>query len=251
VDNKLRFSNRVDNYVRYRPGYPAAALDFLYSEIGLSGASIVADVGAGTGIFTRLLLERGTEVYAVEPNREMRLAAESVLSSCKVFHSVDGSAEETTLSDGSMDFVVSAQAFHWFDIPATKKEFERILKPSGQAVLIWNRRLSDTGRFASEYELLLRTYGRDYATVNHTNLGKEQFSAFFLEGEYRLRSFDYQQIFDWEGLKGRLLSSSYCPLPGEEAYEALLMALQSLFTEAQKDGTIAFDYSTDVYYGQV
>lgn len=251
TDNKERFSNRVSNYARYRPGYPKAAIDLLYEELGFAKAEAVADVGAGTGIFTATLLERGTKVFAVEPNAAMRQAAEEAHGANPGFQSVDGSAEETTLPSASVDFVVCAQAFHWFDIAGTKAEFRRILKPDGQAALIWNRRLPDVDTFNIEYEALIRTYGNDYAEVNHNNLRPEHFAAFFRDGAYEVRSFDHEQTFDLERLRGRLLSSSYCPLPGEPGHEPLMAALDELFEREAKDGTVAFRFSTDVFYGRV
>jgi len=250
-DSKRIFSDRVDNYVLYRPGYPVEALDFLYDRLGFAQASTIADVGSGTGIFTKYLLDRGNEVFAVEPNPDMRRAAESKLSGYERFRSVDGAAEGTTLADGAVEGIVSAQAFHWFDIPAAKREFARILKPEGYAALVWNRRRNDVGRFAKEYEGLLKRYGRDYEKVNHNNLGHEQFASFFRNGAYEKASFPHLQPYDAEGLKGRTLSASYCPLPGEANYEPLMAALDDLFARTAKDGTVAFEYVTEVYFGHV
>ncbi|MCI3919463.1 class I SAM-dependent methyltransferase [Paenibacillus sp. TRM 82003] len=251
TDSKERFSNRVAHYTKYRPGYPKAAIDFLYETVGFTEAEAVADVGAGTGIFTATLLERGTFVYAVEPNPDMRRAAEAALAGTDGFVPVPGSAEETSLPAGSVDFVVCAQAFHWFDIARTKAEFARILRPDGVVALIWNRRRPDVDAFNREYEALVRTYGNDYAEVNHNNLGPEHFEAFFRDGAYEMRTFEHLQTFDRERLRGRLLSSSYCPLPGEAGYEPLMSAMDDLFDREATDGTVAFQYATEIYYGRV
>ncbi|WP_309122992.1 class I SAM-dependent methyltransferase [Paenibacillus sp.] len=250
-DSKQRFSDRVDNYVRYRPGYPVEAIDFLYERLGFGEAESIADIGAGTGIFTKLLLERGSSVVAVEPNPDMRRAAEAALSSYERYRSTDGSAEETSLADDAVDGIVSAQAFHWFDIPRVKREFGRILKPGGYTALVWNRRLTDTDDFAVEYDASLKRYGHDYEKVNHKNIQHEHFVSFFKEGEYEKAVFRHRQPYDLEGLKGRTLSSSYCPLPGEANYEPLMAALDELFARTSRDGFIAFEYETEVFYGQV
>ena len=155
TDSTQRFSDRVENYIRYRPSYPAQVLETLRSECGLSASSTVADIASGTGIFSRLLLEDGNRVYGVEPNREMRQAAERLLADFRGFMSIAGTAEATTLPDQSVEFATAAQAAHWFDLPKARKEFARILKPQGWAVLIWNERCTDTTPFLREYEELL------------------------------------------------------------------------------------------------
>jgi SAM-dependent methyltransferase len=250
-DNKQRFSDRVDHYVSYRPGYPVEMLDFLYKEVGFGSAASVADIGSGTGIFTKLLLDRGSAVFAVEPNREMRSAAESMLSDYERYVSVDGSAEETTLEAQSVGAIVSAQAFHWFDIPLAKREFGRILRPGGYTALVWNRRSTDADAFAVEYDALLKRYGNDYEKVNHKNLRHEHFAAFFANGAYERAAFPHRQPYDLDGLKGRTMSASYCPLPGEPGYEPLMDALDELFARTARDGVIAFEYETEVFYGQI
>src|SRR5581483_4013685 len=135
-----RFSSRVNDYVLYRPGYPAQILELLKTECGLTGDSEIADIASGTGIFTRMLLENGNRVFGVEPNDDMRKAGESFLASYRNFTSVAGTAEATTLADHSVDFVTAAQAAHWFHRERARKEFVRILRPGGWTVLIWNER---------------------------------------------------------------------------------------------------------------
>ncbi len=152
TDSKERFSNRVEDYVRYRPGYPRAVLDLLREECGFAPESVVADIGSGTGILTQMLLENGNVVYGVEPNAEMRAAGESLLQRYARFRSVAGSAEATTLPDASVDFVFVGQAFHWFEPKAARAEFERVLKPRGWVAVIWNERKKDATAFLREYE---------------------------------------------------------------------------------------------------
>ncbi len=166
-DATQRFSSRVSNYVRYRPGYPSAVLELLKHDCRLTPSAVIADVASGTGIFTRLLLENGNRVFAVEPNPEMRQAAEELLAGFPKFTSVSGSAEATTLAEHGVDFVTAAQAAHWFDREKARREFVRILKPGGWAVLLWNERLTDTTPFLRDYEKLLLTFATDYQEVRH------------------------------------------------------------------------------------
>lgn len=252
MDSKERFSNRVDTYVKYRPSYPKEAIDYLYDVAGLSAESEVADIGAGTGIFSRLLLERGIRrVTAVEPNQEMREAAEQALGRDPRFRAWPGAAEATGLPDGSIDFIVCAQAFHWFDRSAAQTEFRRILKLGGKAALIWNARLTHGTPFLESYERLLYQFGTDYAQVNHRNVPREALLAFFKEGGMREARFGNRQVCDWEGLKGRLLSSSYCPVPGHPNHEPLMEALRRLFDRSEQGGTVAIEYETEIYWGEV
>src|ERR1700678_1940440 len=168
-----RFSDRVENYVRYRPGYPPEVMQELKTECGLNPRHVVADVASGTGIWTRLLLENGNPVFGVEPNPEMREAGEGLLGAFPKFTSVAGAAEATTLADHSVDFVTAAQAAHWFDRAGARREFVRILKPGGWLVLLWNERLTDSTAFLREYEQLLLTYATDYQDIRHEHTTSE------------------------------------------------------------------------------
>jgi ubiquinone/menaquinone biosynthesis C-methylase UbiE len=196
ADPTKRFSDRVNNYIKYRPSYPPEVLDHLKEKCGLSPRSIIADVGAGTGIFTKLLLDRGYTVYAVEPNAPMLDAAIAELSPDKKFIPVDGTAEATTLPENSIDLIVCAQAFHWFNNENTKIEFKRILKVTGKAALIWNNRLINADEFSEEYDGLLKNDSVDYNKVNHQNIGNIDFEAFFKDGKYEVKKFPNVQVFD-------------------------------------------------------
>ncbi|MFD0717356.1 class I SAM-dependent methyltransferase [Paenibacillus sp. GCM10027626] len=253
MDSKIRFSNRVEQYVKYRPGYPAEGIDLLFGEAGFPTNGTIADVGSGTGKLTELLLERGPTVYAVEPNADMRLAAETLLRErySDRYISVGGSAERTELAERSVDAIAVAQAFHWFDLPQTRKEFARVLKPDGPVALIWNKRRVDSDAFAEEYDRLLFDYASDYDKVKHTRLGPEQYGAFFRDGDYTLRKFANRQLFNMEELAGRTASSSYTPLPGDERYAAFKAKLEELYARHERDGRVAFEYETEVYYGQI
>ena len=245
-----RFSDRVENYVRYRPGYPRQALDALRGECGLTSRDVIADIASGTGIWTRMLLENGNRVYAVEPNVDMREAGERLLTEFADFKSVDGSAEATTLLDASVDFVTAAQAAHWFDRGRTRHEFVRILKPSGWLVLLWNEREVDTTPFLRDYEQLLLTFGTDYEDVRHERT-TDSVNEFFDPLPYQERVFAMRQEFDYEGLEGRLLSSSYAPGPGHPKHEPMLKELRRILDQHVKNGIVGFDYKTRVYFGKL
>ena len=251
TDPTGRFSNRVEDYIRYRPGYPRALVGLLEDECGLTRESVIADVGSGTGILSELFLRGGRRVYGVEPNREMREAGERLLSAYENFLSVDGRAEATTLDDSSVDFVTAGQAFHWFDPAGARREFKRILKPGGWAVLVWNDRRTEGTPLLAEYERLLLEYGTDYKEVSSKWAEGESINALFGPVEVRTKSFDNEQVLDFEGLKGRLASASYAPTPGHPNHEPLMRELAALFERHQRDGRVVVEYETKVFYGQL
>ncbi len=248
-DPTRRFSDRVNDYVRYRPGYPAGVLDALRAGVGLTPAAVIADIGAGTGISTELLLRNGNPVFAVEPNAEMRAAAEQLLGGRPGFHSVAGTAEATTLPAASVDGIVAAQAFHWFDVAKARAEFRRILRPGGWVALLWNTRRKDTP-FARAYEAVLTTYGTDYALVNHERIDEAALAGFFAPG-FERRSLPNAQVFNFESLRGRLLSSSYAPAAGHPQHAPMLVALERIFRGHQQGGNVRMEYLTQVYFGRV
>ncbi len=250
TDAVTRFSNRVENYVRYRPSYPPGLIDILKSECGLEPSSSVADVGSGSGILAELILKNGNQVFGVEPNPEMRLAAERLLAAYPKFVSVAAAAEDTTLDAESVDLIAAAQAFHWFDRARAKQEFARILKPSGWVALIWNERRLDSTPFLRAYESLLLRYGTDYEKVRHENVESE-IGEFFSPQEFHLKSLENLQQFDFESLKGRLLSSSYVPERDHPNFPAMLQELERIFNAHESKGIVRFEYDTRVYYGQL
>ncbi|MGA9812876.1 MAG: class I SAM-dependent methyltransferase [Terriglobales bacterium] len=249
-DSTQRFSSRVENYVRYRPGYPSAVIDLLKNECGLSSASTVADIASGTGIFSRTLLENGNRVFGVEPNAGMRRAGEEFLRAYPRFISVAGTAEATTLDDHSVDFVTAAQAAHWFDREKARREFVRICRPGGWTVLLWNERRTGSTPFLRAYEQLLVQYGTDYQEVRSERT-TQQIETFFAPTRFHFHTFEYQQRFDYPALEGRLLSSSYTPQPGAARYAPMLRELRRIFDSHQADGHVGFEYDTRVYYGQL
>lgn len=250
-DSVQRFSNRVDNYVKFRPTYPPAVLNLLEDDCALTRESIIADVGSGTGILSELFLRHGNQVFGVEPNREMRAAGERLLKSYPKFTSVDGTAEATTLASESADFVTAGQAFHWFDVDESRREFARILKPEGWAVLLWNERQTDSTPFLRDYERMLRTYGTDYEAVSDRQVDQERIVPFFGPGGFTLKTFSNTQIFDFDGLKGRLLSASYTPEAGHQGHVPMLDALGLIFRTHQRRGRVVVEYDTKVFFGRL
>lgn len=249
-DPTHRFSSRVDNYVRYRPGYPPEVLELLKNQCGLTPDSVIADIASGTGIFTRILVENGNRVFGVEPNAEMRRAGERFLETYPGFVSIAGTAEATTLPDHKVDVVTAAQAAHWFDRERARREFVRILKPGGWAVLLWNERRTDSSPFLREYERLLLTYGTDYHEVRHERTTAE-IDDFFAPSPFRSSAFEMRQEVDYGALEGRLLSSSYIPTPDHANYQPMLRELRRVFDGHQINHRVALEYNTLVYYGQL
>ena len=225
-------------------------IQLLKTECGLSAESVVADVASGTGIFTRMLLENRCRVFGVEPNVEMRHAAEEFMAGHARFKSLNGTAESTTLPDHSVDIITASQAAHWFDPSKARQEFVRILKPGGWTVLMWNDRRINASRFSREYEDLLLRYGTDYHEVRRLG-GDLTVKAFFAPSDFQTRVFDNRQDLDYVGLEGRLLSSSYAPRASDPKHEPMLQELRRIFDSNQVNGRIIFEYDTRVYYGQM
>jgi ubiquinone/menaquinone biosynthesis C-methylase UbiE len=249
-NSTTRFSNRVENYVKYRPSYPKEIIPFLEKNIGLNSSFSIADIGSGTGISSKLFLDNGNTVYAVEPNNEMRNKAEELLHQYDRFISVNGTAEETSLTDVSIDMIVAGQAFHWFNAARTKNEFRRISKPCTSCVLMWNERLVDAG-FEKAYEQLLIEYATDYKEVDHRNVSEQKIAEFFAPNDFLLKTFPNEQIFDFEGVKGRMLSSSYMPNSTHPNFQSMIDALLKIFDEYETNGQVEFNYETKLYLGKM
>jgi SAM-dependent methyltransferase len=250
VDPTKRFSNRVENYLKYRPSYPAEIIPLLETECGLTSDSLIADIGSGTGFMAELFLKNGNTVYGVEPNAEMRSAGERLLAKHPKFLSVNATAESTTLATNSIDLITAGQAFHWFDQAKARIEFKRVVKPAGWVVLVWNGFLVETSALVRGYQELLMEYGTDYKEVNR-EIEDRDIAGFFSPRECRQARFPFKQVFDFEGLKGRLLSASYAPEPSHPRFDQMIEDLRQVFMANQNDGRVDFDYETLVYYGRI
>jgi SAM-dependent methyltransferase len=250
-DSTSRFTDRVEDYVRWRPGYPPAVLDALRSDLGLVPEHVIADVGSGTGLLSRMFVENGNVVYGVEPNRAMAAVAEAELSASGRFRSAPGRAEATGLADCSVDLVTAGQAFHWFSVAESRAEFQRILRPGGGVALVWNLRRLDSTPFLREYEAFLHRWSTDYREVSAGYGNEEALRAFFGGAGWREHRFDSAQHFDLEGLRGRLLSSSYTPKVGDPRREQMLAALPELFAAHEGGGKVAFEYDTRLFSGRL
>lgn len=250
-DPKEKFTGRVTDYALYRPHYPDAILEPLRADCGLNPQSVVADIASGTGLLAQVFLRNGNSVIGIEPNAEMRRAGEEYLRDWRNFHSVDGSAEATTLSDGSVDFIAVGQAFHWINPQPARIEFARILRPLGWVVLVWNRRISSGDSFNTSYhELISRHCGGEQAVAGRRT-SDQQIRDFFAPSAVILNNFPNSQRLNWEGLKGRLLSSSYAPTAGQPGHEPMIDDLARVFREHQNDGHVVLEYTTEVFCGQL
>eukprot|EP01114_Cavostelium_apophysatum_P012910 TRINITY_DN300_c0_g1_i1.p1 TRINITY_DN300_c0_g1~~TRINITY_DN300_c0_g1_i1.p1 ORF type:complete len:287 (-),score=31.78 TRINITY_DN300_c0_g1_i1:27-857(-) len=258
-----RFTDKVDDYVKYRPSYPKELIETLFREAKITNGSVIADVGSGTGIFSELMLSNikstglTAKLFAVEPNESMRRSAETWLLdqerySKDRFESVDGSAETTTLPSDSVDLITAAQAFHWFRLEPTKKEWERIIKPNGKIGLVWNDRRVEGDQFQVAYDALIRKHCKDVEKALHSNVDKEQITQLFDIKDLKEFSFSNGQIFDLDGLKGRLKSSSYCPKEGEPNFVPIMKDLEDAFHKHKRsDGKLEFKYNTRLFLATI
>ncbi len=249
--NTEKFSGKASIYEKYRPEYPAAFIDYLYGSAGFSQASTIADVGAGTGILTRQLLEKGSRVFGVEPNNDMRKTAETKLAGFNNFYSVNGTAENTRLDGQSFDFVTVAQAFHWFDALAFKKECMRILKPGGLVVLVWNSRVAGSELVMENAEICKKYCPHFTGFSGGMEEKPSDLSMFFKDGTYETKHFDNKISYDLEGFIGRNLSASYAPDEKEINYVKFVNAITSLFDRYSVGGRVVVPNVTSCYSGKV
>ena len=250
MDFKQRFSSRVENYIKYRPGYPEEIIATLQLEIGLMPNDVVADIGSGTGLSAKLFLEHGNTVYGVEPNEPMRKAAEGFLHEFPDFHSIHGSSEASNLKDNSIDLIVCAQAFHWFDRAKTKQEFQRIAASGAHLCLIWNDGKA-TEPFQQDYEQLIQDFAIDYHEISHRNITSDIISDFYAPNKFQKFLLNYEQHFNLEGLIGRIISSSYMPNEDHLNFPQLKNAIVSLFNKYEQNGFVTFAYNTLLYIGKI
>lgn len=248
IDSTERFTDTVKSYCAARPGYPIDVLELLIKECGLIKDNVIADIGSGTGLLSRLFLDYGNTVYGVEPNLAMRQAGKDYLKQYSNFYTIAGRAEATLLPDQSMDFVMSGTAFHWFDPVKTKQEFYRIAKSRAWIVILWNVRDTKNSSLVRDYEQLIRCYNTDYCTSAASKWNRLELENFFKPYDMKTACFDNRQPLNWEGLKARLLSASYSLRPGNANYATMLDKLRQIFEQYQQQGIVDFLYKTKLYY---
>jgi hypothetical protein len=252
-DATERFGNRVTHYMQHRPSYPEPVLDHL-EERDIIGIGVdVAELGSGTGIFAQQVMGRGSPVWAIEPNSSMRGVAEAKIGRRNQFHSVVGTAEQTSLPDATVDNIVAAQAFHWFDAEATRKESLRITRDDPRAGLVWNTRRSEGSAFLEALQAFIEEWSIDYDEVTRSRGEAEAaYDTYFGDGGWERWSTDHRQTLDWQGFRGRVMSMSYIPLPGEhEGAEGLEEALKELFDEHAEDDHVVIEYDTVAVTGEL
>lgn len=248
MDNRKRFDGKSGIYSLNRPGYPAEIISALERENALRRDSSIADVGAGTGILSRLFLENGYRVFSVEPGQDMRNRAIRDLSTFSEARIVEGSAEDTTLPGASIDLVVAGQAFHWFDPGKAAMEFLRILKPGGMVALIWNDRVPEGG-MNTDYERICRTYSHGYHASGSLVMDNGVLEGFF-GGKYTLHRVANVQELDLEGLRGRYRSASYSLQPDDPDYGRAMDELERAYLSHERNGTVEIRYVTTMYLGK-
>ena len=246
-----RFDKTVENYLKYRPSYPKEVYSWLAKQFDLKSKKTIADIGSGTGFLSKLFLEQNHTVYCIEPNQTMRMAAEEYLAGYPNFYSIDGLAETTRLDAESVDWVIAGTAFHWFDSEKSKIEFKRILRTPGFCCLVWNVRNKEQSALLQDYENLILTYSADYQQSSAQTFDQTISSDFFNPYDMQTASFDNKQQFDWDGLKGRLLSTSYSLKENDSRYQNMMDGLRKIFDQYQSNGLVDFLYDTKMYYGRL
>ena len=240
MNPQSRFTSRAENYAKYRPSYPNEVIDSIVAELGDPSKLIAADIGAGTGISSRLLADRGIKVMAIEPNAAMR----SVAQPHPGVEFLDGSAEDTNLPDASLDLVTCFQSFHWFNPKPTLKEFARILKPQGKLAAVWNNR-NRSDEFTKEYSILTKKASNNDSELRY---GTERYirDTSWLNPVRHL-IFPYQQALSSEALIGRAMSTSYLPQSGEVCDRSFDDLKQLHQQYADENGLVYLQYLTNLY----
>lgn len=247
-----KFTGKAEIYAKYRPSYPSEYIKYLLGSTGVSDQSIIADIGAGTGIFTGKLLDEDMSVLAVEPNEDMRNVGTTYLSKYPKCTVVNGTAENTTIMDKSVDLITVAQAFHWFDKKVFKKECQRILKSDDNKVaLVWNFRNTESV-VVKELDKICRELCPQYTGFNGGIMNDtEVFNCFFRDGSYEYKVFNNDIIDNLDGFIGRALTSSYAPKQGDAYYDEFIKRLNDLFEAYSIDGLITLSIEARSYIGRV
>lgn len=249
-DSVQRFSDRARNYDRFRPGYPHTLVRFLYEAIPVTPGVVVADIAAGTGIFTEQLVQWGNPVYVVEPNLQMRNMAYARLGGYEACVFVDGTAEATGLPGHSVDVFVVAQAFHWFDPDGVRAEFGRVGRDGACVAIVWNLR-NTRSAFESGYEAFIRRHAVDYLQVSQRKLDTGDVRSFFRPKKPKYRIFEHADVLSYEQLLGRTLSYSYLPEEGSPRWSEIAPELEALFRAHQRNGYVRLSYKARLFLGRI
>ncbi|MGG0175103.1 class I SAM-dependent methyltransferase [Gottfriedia acidiceleris] len=245
------FTGKADLYSKFRPSYPNEYINYLLSENHLGEGNVIADIGSGTGILTRLLLEKKLTVLAIEPNDEMRGIAEKTLKEYDQYKSINATAENTSLKNNSVDLITVAQAFHWFDKEKFRLECKRILKENLKVSLVWNSKDLLSPLMIELQEICKETCPRFKGFSGGIEDTPDVYNQFFKNENYEKMVFRNDLEMDLEGFLGRNLSSSFSPLSGEEEFEPYRTALTNLFNKYSINGKIIYPYITKSYLGFV
>ena len=247
-DYTQRFTGRAEAYSSYRPTYPKQFLDILNKEANFDSTKIVADIGSGTGILSKLFLENGNRVFSVEPNDDMRSVAGSNLGHFQRFASIKGTAENTTLEDRSVDLISVGQALHWFDSKRSWKEFSRIIKRGGYLCILYNdRKTDDASGIMQRYEEIIDKHARNKPNLERVE--DDILSKFFSGWSFKKFSISNEQVLDFEGLVGRVCSASYMPQQNQQGFSEVKRELKDMFSKYQKDNKIMLSYETNIFLG--
>lgn len=250
MENKNLFNGKAEDYKYARPSYPAALIGHLYCEVGFSESSVIADIGSGTGKLAKQLLEKGSKVYCIEPNDEMRASAQEELKNCNGFVSINAAAENTTLADSCIDFITAAQAFHWFDTKKFKTECKRIARPQAKAVLVWNMR-SGENPLHKECKRIFEAYCPRFKGFTGGVKDNDDRIKYFFDNRFDFISFDHSVCCTQELFLRRCLSGSYALTSADVQFTAFKKALLSLFEEFAVDDAVQMEYKTVAYIGYI
>jgi SAM-dependent methyltransferase len=248
-NNVSSFTGRVEEYAKYRPGYPEQIISLLENKIEFDQAKDIADVGCGTGRLSRLFLTNGNLVFGVEPNEEMRLMSEKLLSKFINFISVDGTAEETKLATSSVDIISVGQAFHWFDLKKAKKEFKRVLRKDGHVVIVWNER-TNSSQVMKAVNKILKSLNQEREEAEKNLVDKNLLNTFYGVEKVGSSTIPNYQMLDLSGLKGRIQSISYVPESGSEN-KRIMNEIKDVFEKYNNGGLVKIEYTTRVFYGML
>ena len=250
MDATKKFDGIENEYTKSRPSYAKEFIECLFGKYGFSASSVVADIGSGTGKFAKQLLDKGCNVICVEPNTDMRLVAEKELCEYPNFKSVSGSAENTKLPDSSVDFITTAQAFHWFDTKNFKEECSRIIKPNGKAFLIWNTRATEA-LINQKLHSVYSKYCPDFKGFSGGTKPHDDRIKYFFDNNYEYKTFDNLLYFDREKFINRSLSGSYSLKKGDSNFDLYIKEIEKIFDAFENDGFVKIENLTVAYVGTV